>query len=164
MLLIKRLGDMLSALKRPDVRELKEILSALDCTPELIAPYVSEPDRLPYGRNVLFRSDEVEAIVVHLPARSETYIHDHGCSAGCALVVEGVMLNTVYNADERGEAAYAAHFHVREGQTLLAPKGQIHQMSNPGARRTVSLHLYAPPLSGAKTYARADQYVLDYVI
>lgn len=164
MLLIKRLSDMLSALKRPDVRELKVILSALDCTPELIAPYVSEPEGLPYGRNVLFRSDEVEAIVVHLPARSETYIHDHGCSAGCSLVVEGIMLNTIYKADERGEAVYAAQFRVKEGQTLPAPKGQIHQMSNPGARRTVSLHLYSPPLSGAKTYTRAEQYVLDYVI
>jgi cysteine dioxygenase len=164
MNLIKRLCDTLSPLKRPDVRELKEALAAIGCTPELVAPYVSEPERLPYGRNVLYRSDEVEAIVVHLPARSETYIHDHGSSAGCALVVEGIMQNAMFQVDERGEAAYVAEFRMREGQTILAPKGQIHQMSNPGARRTVSLHLYSPPLSGAKTYKRAEQYVLDYVI
>lgn len=164
MILIKRLCDTLSSLKNPDVCELQEALAAIGCTPELVAPFVSEPEKLPYGRNVLYRSDEVEAIVVHLPARGETYIHDHGGSAGCALVVEGMMRNTMFRIDERGEAVYVAEFRMREGQTILAPKGQIHQMSNPGAGRTVSLHLYSPPLSGTKTYKRAEHYVLDYVI
>lgn len=164
MLFMKRLGDTLSVLKRPDMRELKEALSEFGCSSDQIKPFVPEPELLPYGRSVLFRSQDVEAIIVHLPAGCSTYIHDHGNSACCARLVEGVMLNTVFTANESGEAAYAAQYRVKEGQTVVAPVGHIHQMSNPGKSRTVSLHLYSPPLSGTKTYNRAEEYVLDYVI
>ncbi|GAA3404443.1 cysteine dioxygenase family protein [Paenibacillus hodogayensis] len=164
MLFMTRLEEALASLRRPDMRDLKETLSAVGCTPRQAEPHVAQPDRLPYGRTVLFRNTEVEAILVHLPARTGTFIHDHGDSLGCAIVVEGELINTVFRTDGRGDAIYASEERVRSGQCLSAPAGLIHRMRNPGAGRTVSLHLYAPPLTGTKTYAEADEYVLDYVI
>ncbi|PYI55817.1 cysteine dioxygenase [Paenibacillus flagellatus] len=164
MTFLQRVEMALSALHKPTLRELRETLSALLCTPEAIAPYVTEPDGLPYGRNVLFRTEEAEAIVVHLPGHTETYIHDHGASFGCAQVVEGVLVNSIYRAVGENEAAFAAETRLSAGQFVLAPPGQVHRMSNPTEGRTVSLHVYAPPLSGARTYSPTDEYVLDYVI
>ncbi|MEF3301554.1 cysteine dioxygenase [Paenibacillus sp. GYB003] len=164
MLFKQRVDDVLSSLRQPSLRELHEALDAIGATAELIAPYVTEPDRLPYGRNVLFRSDHVEAIVVHIPPGSETFVHDHGRSVGCALLLEGAMLNATYRTGGGGEAFLVAQCRVPEGRRIEAPAKQIHRMSNPGVRRAVSLHLYAPPLAETNTYKPVEEYVLDYVI
>lgn len=165
MKVLQRVEKALTALRQPTVRELREMLSSLACTKEELAPYVTEPAQLPYGRHVIARTEEAEVIVIHIPARTETRIHDHGCSAGCALVIEGTLLNTIYRKEVLGEAVYAvSEATLREGQLMSAPYGQIHRMTNPSSGRTVSLHVYAPPLSGTKTYCAAEEYVLDYVI
>lgn len=165
MKFLQRVEKALAGMTRPNVRELREALSSLSCTKEELAPYVTEPEQLPYGRHVICRTDEAEAIVIHIPARTETRIHDHGRSVGCAHVMEGTLLNTIYRKEGQGEAVYAvSEMIIREGQHMDAPCGQIHQMTNPTTRRTVSLHLYSPPLSGTRTYVAAEEYVLDYVI
>jgi cysteine dioxygenase len=165
MKVLQRVEKALAVLRQPTVRDLREMLSSLACTKEELAPYVTEPAQLPYGRHVIGRTEEAEVIVIHIPTRTETRIHDHGCSAGCALVIEGTLRNTIYRKEGRGEAVYASSEAIlREGQLMDAPFGQIHQMANPASGRTVSLHVYAPPLSGTKTYRAAEEYVLDYVI
>jgi cysteine dioxygenase len=151
-------------LRQPSIQKMKQALLSIECTPERIAPYITEPGRLPYGRNVIFRSEDVEAIVIHLPAGAETYIHDHGSSIGCGLVVAGEMINAMYRPEGYGMASSVKEVLIREGQCFYAPPGQIHQMKNAASDRLVSLHLYAPPLKNARTYRSADDHVLDYVI
>ncbi|RKN84208.1 cysteine dioxygenase [Paenibacillus ginsengarvi] len=164
MLFLERLTEALLKLRQPSLHGLQEALGTLQGTKELIAPYVTEPEHLPYGRNVLFRSAYVEAIVVHIPAYRKTFIHDHGSSIGCAQVMEGSILNSIYTLNDLGETTFASQALVKEGQIVLAPNGQVHQMINPGNRRAVSLHLYTPPLAGTKSFRRDEEYVLDYVI
>jgi cysteine dioxygenase len=117
-----------------------------------------------YGRNVIYRSSDVEAIVIHLPAGGRTSIHNHGESIGCAQVVEGRLTNVVYRSKGFGMVRETGKIDVRTGFFFAAPYGQIHRLSNDAGERAVSLHLYSPPLRGMRTYRPEEEVSLDFVI
>lgn len=160
-----RLVSELEQLQAPTVAELLAALRNADCGPEDISHYVVDPiPSMAYGRNVLYRSDDVEAIVIHLPAGARTSIHNHGDSIGCAQLIEGTLSNVLYRSKGFGMASEAGTLDVLTGSCFAAPHGQIHQMRNEGDDRVVTLHLYAPPLHGMRTYRPEEEIVLDYVI
>ncbi|WJH33324.1 cysteine dioxygenase family protein [Paenibacillus sp. CC-CFT747] len=160
--LIQQAENKLAGLCHPTLEELRQALSSLDLTPEQTSPYVTEPDRFPYGRRVIFRSKDVEAVVLHFPPYVKTAIHNHGEAIGCACVLQGTILNTVYKVGAYGFAEPQENQEVTEGQWLFAPYSQIHALSNPSDRPAVSVHLYSPPLEGIKGFQPIPE--LDYVI
>lgn len=163
MKLLEAIGQAFQHVKSPSPHELRALMQQLDMNTEEVSSYVEEPSCLPYGRTVLFRSDEVEVILIHLPAGRETYIHDHGASEGCALVLEGQLTNRHYRLGIGGYAYENGSSIVKANQFMYAPTGQIHQMCNEGKERVVSLHAYTPVMKDTKIYATYEQ-VLDYVI
>lgn len=163
MKLLESIEQAFQHIDHTTLHELRGKIVSLGLTAELAAPWIEEPRLLPYGRKVVYQTEDVEVIVVHLPAGTETFIHDHGASIGCAYVLEGQLTNRVYRLSREGYAYEAGASVVEPGQFLYAPQGQIHQMCNTGPRRMVSFHVYAPKLSGSKSFYTYEQ-VLDYVI
>lgn len=162
---LQRLVCALDALHAPTVAELNEVLRRTECDKDHIQPYVTDPlPGMAYGRNVVYRSQDVEAIIVHLPAGARTSIHNHGDSIGCVRVIEGQMGNVMYRAEGFGLANEIGTVYVAAGSCCAAPHGQIHQMRNVGEDRMVSLHLYSPPLQGMRTFRPEKEAVLDFVI
>jgi cysteine dioxygenase len=162
---MQRLAAELDRLQAPAASELLAALRHADCHPKEIGLYALDPiPGMSYGRNVVYRSNDVEAIVIHLPAGARTSIHNHGDSIGCAQVVEGRLSNVVYRAKGFGMACETGKIDVRTGSFFAAPHGQIHQLRNDGEERAVSLHLYAPPLRGMRTYRPEEKVSLDFVI
>lgn len=136
------------------VPSMDETVAALKGIPglrDMVLPNAREPDEFPYGRTVIHRNDCFEVIVVHLPPNTETFIHDHGNSYGCAVIVEGRLENRIYVFGHDGLALQRETAH-RQDSILAFPKGVIHQLANASGERTVSLHIYAPPLRDARTY------------
>ncbi|MCZ8517417.1 cysteine dioxygenase family protein [Paenibacillus filicis] len=163
MNLCDAVGQTLSGLRTYSPAELMERIRKLRITAEVAAPWVAEPQRLPYGRTSLYLEEGVEAVLIHLPGGAATHIHDHGASIGCARVLEGRMLNRIFRLDGYGYPEEAGEYEVREGEFLIAPRGQIHQMVNPSMKRMISFHLYAPRMSASRKYVPYEQ-ALDYVI
>ncbi|TVY09014.1 cysteine dioxygenase [Paenibacillus cremeus] len=159
----QRLEWLLQETRRPSLKELRAIIESLELTIEKVASYIAEPGALPYGRSVIYRSGDAEAVLIHLPAGQETYIHDHGFSIGCAMVVEGAFANRIYRLDSYGYPIYCGETQVESGGFYTVPKKMIHQLCNTSESRAISLHIYTPQLSGVKTYFPYEQ-VLDYVI
>ncbi|MNI08553.1 Cysteine dioxygenase [compost metagenome] len=126
--------------------------------------YAKEPETASYGRNVIFRNDHLEVVVIHLPTNSSTAIHDHGAdSIGCMYVVEGQITNIEYKADSEGFPQQNDISVIYSGECCIFPYGQIHQLTNPHNNRVISLHVYSPPLSSVRTYTPYIE-VLDFVI
>ncbi|MFC0214841.1 cysteine dioxygenase family protein [Paenibacillus chartarius] len=162
---LESLMNRLERLQSPTVSELQGILRQVRLSPGDIECFVAQPENgRSYGRQVIFRNAELEAIVIHLPALSQTSIHDHGESIGCALVVEGKLTNQLYTTAGYGMVHPAGSYEVTSGSCMLAPYGQIHEMLNRTDERMISLHVYAPPLAGMKQYVPESSAVLDYVI
>lgn len=149
---LRQIKEVLSKVEHPGFRELTEAVQAIGCTREKILPYVTSPDGNPYGRNVVYRSDFVEAVVIHIPGMKQTPIHNHGCSIGCGQVVEGNLINHLYVLEKEDEPFAYEQNRYGPGQFFFATQGQIHKMRNPSTQRLVTFHLYSPPLQEMKIY------------
>lgn len=145
-------NHVLSKLKQPTHRELKEAISSIGCTSERIRPHITEPDILPYGRNVIYQSDHIEAIVVHIPGKKQTPVHDHGDSIGCAYVVEGSLVNKLYVLEKENKHFCYEQNRCMKGEFFYVTKGQIHNMCNPSEERLITFHVYSPPIKDMKIY------------
>jgi cysteine dioxygenase len=152
---LKELQRHFAELSAPTPGQLQQAIQECRFTADFARTFATEPEGLPYGKNILWTSDTVQAVVIHLPAHSATYIHDHGESVGCAYVLEGTVVNTVYRMNPEGDAIPVRTEHVANGSFFQADKNQIHRMSNPAGGRAVSFHVYSPPLMGARTYKEA---------
>jgi cysteine dioxygenase len=142
---------LFGGLTNPSVKELAYSLKQIPNASKSIKPYVKEPDQLQYGRNVIYRNNELEVIVINIPPHKGTTIHDHGPSIGCAMVLEGQLLNSIYRLHENQSELSSSYF-VHQGGCLFSTQGLIHKMSNPSSERMVSLHVYSPPLQDMTVY------------
>ncbi|WP_284644719.1 cysteine dioxygenase [Paenibacillus silviterrae] len=161
--LIKRIEATFAGVTKPTPHEIRALIQSLKLTAEELEEHVSDPGELSYGRTVLYQNEEVDVILIHLPPGGETRIHDHGESSGCAMVVEGAVMNCIYKLDSYGYPHLQAEHPVVREHFLYAPKWQIHQLQNPHAVRSLSVHVYAPSMRGNRAYLPYEQ-VLDFVI
>lgn len=160
------IASKFEGLMRPTLDDLRSKLSELPDFSRQLPNFVTEPDQLPYGRNVIYSTDHLELIVINLPPMRRTAIHDHGQSNCCAIIVEGTMTNTTYDPVGPGEVEATEEQLIKPGQFLVSPKGHIHQMSNRTSERVLSLHAYSPPLSGMQNYTPVVRQLVfsDYCI
>lgn len=152
---------LFGGLTNPSVKELAYSLKQIPNVSKSIKPYVKEPGDLEYGRNVIYRNNELEVIVINIPPHKGTAIHDHGQSIGCAIVLEGQLLNSIYRLRENQSELSSSYF-VHQGECLFSTQGLIHKMSNPSSERMVSLHVYSPPLQDMKAYVEEGDEVPNY--
>ncbi|MBM7691558.1 cysteine dioxygenase [Peribacillus deserti] len=152
MQLLNRIHQQLGNLTKPTLEEVGDALKQISnqSHPDLEL-YIMEPDKLAYGRNVIYRNDCLEVIVINLPPHKETAIHDHGGSIGCAVVLEGTLLNSIYRINN-SQIEPAHSFFVKKGECLYSTLGLIHKMSNSDKDRMISLHVYSPPLQNMSTF------------
>ncbi len=132
---------------------LVQAVQSLNLTFNEVSKYVTEPKDLEYGRNVIYRSENVEVIVIHLPSMAKTLIHDHGLSIGCIFVVAADFLNVLYKLEDK--ASYPIYDQVEEfsqHEILVVKEDTIHMMYNPTTSPVITFHIYTPPLKGGTTY------------
>jgi cysteine dioxygenase len=152
---------LLGGLTNPSVKELADSLKQIPNVSKLSEPYIKEPDRFEYGRNVIYRNNELEVIVINIPPYKGTAIHDHSQSIGCAMVLEGQLLNSIYRLRENQSELSSSYF-VHQGECLFSTQGLIHKMSNPSSERMISLHVYSPPLQDMTVYKEEGDEVPNY--
>lgn len=94
-----------------------------------------------YARHLVFKSDNVEILVVCWKPGQGSPIHDHGSSDGLMIILEGEITNTSY--DSNGQKVTTVWTPGDVGHT---PVGVRHEVVNRSDKEVVSLHVYAPPL------------------
>ncbi|WP_134685929.1 methyltransferase domain-containing protein [Brevibacillus migulae] len=151
---IDRLHKLFAPLVNPQEEQLKLALEALQANPSEVAPHLVEPDGcIPYGRNVLLRTDDVEVVLIHLPAGAKSLPHNHGDSFGCEIVVEGELTNLLYQTGDDGRLHDAGKEVYPSNSLVYVPKDQIHAIENATKKRVVTLNVYTPPLAACQQYA-----------
>lgn len=110
------------------------------------------PEDLPYGRNVIFHSENFEAILMNWKPGKSSYIHNHGNSFGVVYVLTDGGNNVAYDTHYN----YLATTPLCKGEHVEVPKGIYHRIENPTEEYSVTLHFYAPPLSGMKVIDDKD--------
>lgn len=121
-----------------------------------LRPYARyRPDR--YTRNLVYRSEQFDLIVLCWGARHATPIHDHAGQHGWVRVLRGALHEDAFTLGERGLRP-AGHALAEAGPTVVAvdPLRAIHRLGNPSDEAALSLHVYARPHDACLVYCGAE--------
>lgn len=94
-----------------------------------------------YVRQLVFKSSNVEILVVCWRPGQCSPVHGHGPSDGLMIMLEGELVNTSYHTN--GQKVTTVW---RPGDVGHTPVGVQHEVKNTSTENVVSLHIYAPPL------------------
>jgi len=94
-----------------------------------------------YARHLVFKSANVEILVVCWRPGQGSPVHHHDTSDGLMIIMEGEITNTSYFQDGRKVTTV-----WRPGDVGHTPVGVSHEVMNTSNNDVVSLHVYAPPL------------------
>ncbi len=163
MTLLRAIEQTFCKLQEPTLEQLKAALQSLDNLLHEVPVYKTEPKHLPYGRNVVYSTKDLEVIVIHIPASEATAIHNHGSSIGSACLVEGTLVNTKFRLDSEGYPVAQTDDYIGPANILKLLASKFINLSNPFHEPAVSIHVYSPPLQGVTRYLPYSE-ILDYVI
>ncbi|HDX9656907.1 TPA: cysteine dioxygenase family protein [Bacillus toyonensis] len=129
-----------------DTENLIHAIQLLNISLHKISPFITSPVNHEYGRNVIYQSEFVEILVLNFPSKAKTFVHDHGISLGCILIVDGTLQNITYeNNSERIEE-------FSEGNIFTVKKDTVHKMYNATDSTAITFHVYSPPLKDVQIY------------
>lgn len=151
MNLIDKLKSALHSANTKNAQELHKVIRSLNISLDEVSPFIKQPSELEYGRNVIFSNDYAEVIIVYLPSFAKTFIHDHGSSAGSLFIIQGKLLNIIYDKTDEG-IQFSKTESYEENDGFLVQGETIHMMYNPTFSPVISFHVYTPPLQNSTSY------------
>jgi cysteine dioxygenase len=139
---------------------MQDILNRLAVTPEEAQPHALFSDRR-YARNLVYKEREFEIMIMCWNAGQRSSIHDHAGSLGGIKILQGELTESVFARAANGmiKSLSSADYPI-EG-TRVEETALIHQISNLQAQnaKTVSIHIYVPPLIRMNVYSLEDPAV-----
>ena len=147
---IEELKHKAREMKLPDLRRL---VCALEPKREEIERYVQFAENR-YARNLVYKANDFECLVLCWRPGQRSPIHDHGESICAVYTVEGKLCADNYRKTANGHirADYSEDF--QPGAVLTIQTTEIHQVSNlENAANLISLHFYLGPLENSFLYS-----------
>ena len=89
----------------------------------------------------LFRDHHLDVWLICWTGQQDTGLHDHDLSSGAVQVVEGAL-----DEDRLGFGTGIDTTRYEAGQSFRFDASRIHDVRNAPGNKTVSLHLYSPPI------------------
>jgi len=105
-----------------------------------------------YTRTVLHRCAGWEVLLAGWLPRQRTAVHGHGESHGVTCLLEGTLSEVEYRLAPGGQVKKSERRTHGVGSVFHEQPHTIHHVEHAGRLRSVSLHLYAPPLQRMELY------------
>jgi cysteine dioxygenase len=110
-----------------------------------------------YARNLFYKNDRFEFLVMCWDKGQLSPIHDHDQSISVEKIYSGKILCTNYRlTDSDTETIEETDSQLaEEGSVITGRLGEIHRIANigPSSSKAVSIHFYSPPLKRMKTFS-----------
>ncbi len=148
----ERVERSFGPLIQPRPEDLAIAWDAVGATLPEVMEYAGEPGIYPYGRKKIFATDEVELIVMNWAARRQCAPHDHGSSFGWVNILSGDVEHILYTLDQNDVPTPYLTRTEKCGTRYFAARSMVHAMGNPADELTVTVHIYAPPITLMKVY------------
>ncbi len=139
-------------------RNARAILERFEISRERLLPLCRPPEEGdPYGRKVLFRSEDLEVMLATWTSGAECLPHDHGFSSGTVWLAAGRFTERRFmlgdDLDEVGTMIIR-----QSGAFVHVTDDDIHSMRSLDAG--ISLHVYSPPVHAMKVYDKGSRSTL----
>ncbi len=95
-----------------------------------------------YSRNLVFKTENIEIVLMCWLPGQKTVVHDHGVSDAITFVLDGEMSCITYYPDGTQQNSV-----LKKGEMELIPVGIKHEVKNNSTSNITTLHIYSPPLS-----------------
>ncbi len=97
-----------------------------------------------YVRNVIYKDDKLEIVVICFSPGQTSTVHDHQGSNCVIRVVNGKILEQLFK-DNGSHLEFVSNHYLNEGDVSGLNGIAIHQISNINKEGTVLLNFYSPP-------------------
>src|SRR5215813_8448657 len=152
MNLVSSIEELKHRAKEMKLPDLRRFISNLKPERSEIEPYLLfTRDR--YARNLVYKCENFECLVLCWRPGQRSPIHDHGSSICAVYALEGLLSADNYRKTSNGHirADYSEDF--KPGSVLSIQTTEIHQVSNlQDAAPLISLHFYLGPLENSFLY------------
>ena len=147
---IEELKHRATEMKMPDLRRFISNLKVERCE---IEPHILFTEER-YARNLVYKCDDFECLVLCWRPGQRSPIHDHANSICTVYTVDGLLSSDNYRKTASGHirADYSEDF--KPGSVLSIQTTEIHQVSNlQDSADLISLHFYLGPLENSFLYS-----------
>jgi cysteine dioxygenase len=147
---IEELKHTAREMKLPDLRKF---ISRLKVDRSEISTHIHfTEDR--YARNLVYKSDDFECLVLCWQPGQRSPIHDHANSICAVYAVDGTLSADNYRKTANGHIRADYSEDLKPGSILTIQTTEIHQVSNlQDSSNLVSLHFYLGPLENSFLYS-----------
>jgi cysteine dioxygenase len=138
-------------------------LATLKPTRELMNNWISFDSDL-YKRNLVYRDDDFEILVLNWMSGQRSPIHNHKGSACAVYVIEGIGSEIAFERSPLGLLYPISTQHFERGSVCGSYDQDIHQIVNlqPAQHNLISMHIYSPPLKNMETFPLSESTFADY--
>jgi cysteine dioxygenase len=153
MNLIAAIEELKQSARGMKVTDLRRFISKLRPDRSEIEPYVHFTSER-YSRNLVYKCDDFECLVLCWRPGQRSPIHDHANSICAVYTVDGVLSADNYRKTANGHirADYSEDF--KPASVLSIQTTEIHQVSNLQDKADlISVHFYLGPLENSFLYS-----------
>ena len=157
---LTRLVELLKSDSNVTPARMQNILERLFISAAELESYALFSDER-YARNLVHKSRHFEIMVMCWKAGQRSSIHDHAGSLGGLTVLEGGLTECLFAKAPNGMIKSLSSCDYATGEIRVEEKSLIHQISNLQGenRKSVSVHIYVPPLIRMNVYSLEDPAV-----
>ena len=139
---------------------MQDILDRLVVTTEEVQPHALFSEKR-YARNLVYKDREFEIMIMCWKAGQRSSIHDHAGSLGGIRILQGELTECLFGRAANGMIKSLSSADYEIENTRVEETSLIHQISNLQAEngKTVSVHIYVPPLVRMDVYSLEDPAV-----
>ncbi len=148
---INNIGQLREQLEGLDADDIPDLLKRLNLK-EMDCGGHSTWSEGTYTRNCLYRSDEMEVVLMCWDPKVYTPIHDHAGSNCWVYGLGGELTEDRYDYDQE-KMTLSKSTKVHNGETcFINDEMGYHAMANKSGEKTMTIHFYASPISSCQVY------------
>ena len=153
MNLVTAIDELKHTAKEMTLPDLRRFISNLKVDRSELEPHIHFTEAR-YARNLVYKSEDFECLVLCWRPGQRSPIHDHANSICAVYTVDGLLSSDNYRKMPNGHirADYSEDF--KPGSVLSIQTTEIHQVSNlQDSSELISLHFYLGPLDNSFLYS-----------
>ena len=143
-----------------DPARMQDILNRLVVTTDEVQPHAAFSAKR-YARNLVYKDRQFEIMIMCWNAGQRSSIHDHAGSLGGIKILQGELTECLFGRAANGMIKSLSSAEYATEEARVEETSLIHQISNLQAAngKTVSVHIYIPPLVRMNVYSLEDPAV-----